>query len=727
MNQCFSYRIHDEDSDIHNSLVIFLGQYADQNLILAELKDDVQKNLLPSFVYLITMSPNSDLLRSLEGDEDFLRDFDSFVGAPADKLMSLIVSPDGLMQKLEDDTVNLGTTPIELLHQGAVHIFKDRQGVLESGSDYHFSKPSGDHTNKFMRVSNILTSGLEVQFLAIGLLPYLNNTIKRIYVDTSSIAYLISCALQLSGKFLEKIPSIESFESYTIFNKPFDFVDDSNSLVFVSATTSGSLVKKLSEKNNFLHEQLITIFYTRLQDNQKGIFNIVDAISGEIYSDKEVNCKLCKLGSKVIHISGEQFLPETPKHKKILIRKVDFSQTRERFFQEFATKDLLQWDVNTLGTAEENEHFFIDIKTYIEDATYSQQFSDKLQKELNKHFSRDIKTVISINDQASLVLREKIKDCIDPTEEDNIEWLTIDECTEESLKEKSSVMVVIGAITSGRKLLASSRKLRSIKNSSTIKYMIGFSKLPTKESLDQLSKDLRLGGHEVIVLKNLLLPRIKEPLETTWDIERSFWNEFSQDNPFPDEGNELELPDSFKNRITVLESNQDKSNKLFLKSPNDQVLWLRDTFAFWSSLNLSTNEASQADVYWTIQTILHDLRLAKNDEGLGNTYHSTVLSPVCFDRFNDGVIQACLLRSALPVELNYSINQEFSRQMTDVLKSIIENSNNDQGEASLEFLLAIATKRLKIMDIHLQEVIDLPRGEMKEEMIFLLEYIKNTI
>ena len=85
------------------------------------------------------------------------------------------------------------------------------------------------------------------------------------------------------------------------------------------------------------------------------------------------------------------------------------------------------------------------------------------------------------------------------------------------------------------------------------------------------------------------------------------------------------------------------------------------------------------------------------------------------------------VRSALPVELNYSINKEFSRQMTDVLKSIIENFNNDQGEASLEFLLAIATKRLKIMDIHLSEVVDLPREGMPEEVVFLLEYIKNTI
>lgn len=118
----------------------------------------------------------------------------------------------------------------------------------------------------------------------------------------------------------------------------------------------------------------------------------------------------------------------------------------------------------------------------------------------------------------------------------------------------------------------------------------------------------------------------------------------------------------------------------------------------------------------------------KSDEnGLASTYHTTLISPACFDRYNDGVIQACLLRSAKPVELNYAVDEEFSRQMTDVLHSVISNWSNNQGEAALEFLLALWLGRLQLFEEHIGKLLKLlanERPNMPIEMQFMLNQIE---
>lgn len=74
----------------------------------------------------------------------------------------------------------------------------------------------------------------------------------------------------------------------------------------------------------------------------------------------------------------------------------------------------------------------------------------------------------------------------------------------------------------------------------------------------------------------------------------------------------------------------------------------------------------------------------------------TVLDPENFARYNDGVIQAALLRAAHPSELDYSSHEETSRRMTDMLSGIFQLHEREQGEAALEFALALRCGRLKL-------------------------------
>ena len=148
---------------------------------------------------------------------------------------------------------------------------------------------------------------------------------------------------------------------------------------------------------------------------------------------------------------------------------------------------------------------------------------------------------------------------------------------------------------------------------------------------------------------------------------------------------------------------------MFLKSFNNKDLRLNKNFAFWTSFDYNVEEISQSEVYFTISTIISNLEQKEinSPPSLKQTnYVRNMLSPRNFHRFNDGIIQASLLRCGKTEYFAYDIDDELSLQMKEFLISIIENYDSVDGEALLEFLLAIGINRLKMK---------------KEDMIKVLE------
>ncbi|MGL1204193.1 hypothetical protein ACSTK0_25185, partial [Vibrio parahaemolyticus] len=85
----------------------------------------------------------------------------------------------------------------------------------------------------------------------------------------------------------------------------------------------------------------------------------------------------------------------------------------------------------------EKEHFYIDINKLL--ISSAESFKKSIKKKLNKHFSRDVKTVISLDDDGSLALAKEIKNQIN---DNSIDWVKFSEINEEELKDRSSIFVV---------------------------------------------------------------------------------------------------------------------------------------------------------------------------------------------------------------------------------------------------------------------------------------------
>lgn len=690
MNGCFYFRF-EQPGHSRSSLLIFFSGYVSSDVVAKVIKADVEKNLVPAFVYVLASESQSTLLSELSDDLTLKEEVESFVGESERKFKCLYFSCDGeLFFNAESARVPAALVK-DLLSAGVIDIFQRRSGVIASQSNYHFLKPSGDHCNAFIRASNLLVSGVEVSFLALSILPFLSSELKRIYVDTSSISYLVSQALIMSAKFGVVAPLIESFESYAVFNKDYDFVTGNESLVLISATTSGGLAKKLIQNSGFESSAVINVFYSRLPSGQNGVFDISAALTGHESSYRSHECPLCNRGSRLIRIVGDQFLPETPAHDQLMIKRVDFSKERMSFFKEFATKKILCWSHASSASSDSKELFYIDVERVL--SAPSDEFLEVFRKKVRKSFSADVELVIALEDPGSRSFSEALKSQVGSVAK-NIKWCSVGEIHASELVDIGSVVVVAGAITSGRKLLEMSRRLRSMQSTASILYFVGFSKLPDASSLEQLRKDLELGGHELVVLQRVPMPRVPEAVKTSWDAEAYKLSEVGADDPL---GDAVTLPDLLARRLLSNEA-VDRQDQLFLPTTDGKVLRLRPTFAFWHQLELDCNLATQADVYWTIQALVHDLRCKVGSGGLDNFYHATVISPACFDRYNDGVIQASLIRSATPTELDYSVSDDFSEKMVDIIISIVESHNLEQGEAALEFLMALWLGRMRLTE-----------------------------
>ncbi|WP_227485286.1 MULTISPECIES: hypothetical protein [unclassified Acidithiobacillus] len=562
MTDCFSFRFCETIDNQRKSVAVFFPSIIFLDEIAKALKNDVAHNLIPKNVYILSFGNPSVTVDECKADTVFCNEFISYVGNIDKQLIFLHADRSGHI-------FNDSNTPIDptlersILQSGMVELFKKHRGLITSSYGYHFTKPSGDHCDKFIRASNLLVSSIEVSFLAISLLPYLKNNLRRIYVDTSSIAYLVSVSLGLYGAFDDNIiPHIESFESYTVLKQKYDFVEDQSSLVIISATTSGSLAKRLLETTSFSKNQIVTLFYTKIPKEQQAIFNLSSAIPGGILSHRANDCPFCNRKSKVIRIAGEQFLPENPKHDLLIIKKIDFGRKRQMFFRQFAAESVLLWNKPVSSKEESREHFFIDVNAAL--SLNAEPFSFDMDKNIRRYVSRDLSTVIVLEDSGSQLFSERFRSYIGE-DADTMRWFVPSDLDDNELVESASVIVIAGAITSGRSLLAISRKLRCIPPRATIIYFVAFSKLQNDESFKQLEKDLCQGGHQLIILNHCPLPRIKEYTKTAFDWEYEALKRLSGSDPFGDI--ETVLPSLLLDRFHLLDSSSSDSNQLFLPNP----------------------------------------------------------------------------------------------------------------------------------------------------------------
>jgi hypothetical protein len=137
------------------------------------------------------------------------------------------------------------------------------------------------------------------------------------------------------------------------------------------------------------------------------------------------------------------------------------------------------------------------------------------------------------------------------------------------------------------------------------------------------------------------------------------------------------------------------TDDLFWPDAAGQPLQIRSNFVLLPTNN-GTKSLKQADVYTVVACALNELRQKTQGDSLRcSEYARRVISPKNFVRFNDGVIQASILRACSGDELNFvaTDSDAFSAEMRDIIFSMIDEA----GEALTEVMLAMAIGQLRLI------------------------------
>lgn len=613
----------------------------------------------------------------------------------------------------------------QLLRSGNTIIFKRNGGLVESTPDHHFVFPSGKHCAKFIRTGNVLVNHPEIYFLSFQLLSYFND-VNSIYCDTSSINVLPFAVYDLKTRLgIDKTcPTIHSFKSYEYFeNNNQTFPHDS--LVLISSSTSGNIIDRILRDRRATRAQILVIYFlgnnSSYANHSQNILcnltkdlNFTLGIDEVISFDNQIECGLCKDNSRPIEIGSDVFLTVQPKIISHLITvKPDHTpKTLSAFikkFRNYSSTDSIFRTYFKEGDADNNYEIYFDFENLLKNITEPKfsSYREILNRYINKNIPANTKFIIHLQDEASEKLANYIKtqipDSINPT------LIKLKAGFEDEIDvTNGAVVIVASCITTGKKLLQISRIMRK-HNSLNLIYFIGMFRPPTTTLADNLISDLSKGKDKSDERLVIAIERINTSIkqkDTSWDIEKIFLEEMLSIIELTDEP----LYNFLNERLNVLidnKKNRGLVDSVFIPTYHNEKLHLRKNFAFWN-FDYDEKEVSQAEVFFTISNIITNME--NNDINYTNSlqqshYIRNILSPRNFNRFNDGVVQASILRASKPEFLAYDLDMESNILMRDLLMTLIEKFNEPDGEALIEFLLALGTRKMKLKKDELLEVL----------------------
>jgi hypothetical protein len=763
MNNFYLYRFvydkqnENQDACPYSATVIFCpGESIDKNNLQIEIKLFYQKNHHTDEIYVIGgQNIKSEVTKIFKTERDEV--FQYLHKADKDfldhNLHLLIYDKNGVLKngknKLDDEIQD------RMLNEGLQHIFLTRGGFVESKGAHHFVFPSGKHCNKFLRTGNILLHSSEIYFIAFTLLRYYNEEKHtQIYCDTSSINTIAFALLELKRRLIKddsfKPVPIESFSSY-------EGLQDSkngyfaNSLILISASTSGNILDKIKKANKLAKKQnMIILFFLGSKDayetnSEQILCNLThsDQNKNGIHYYKtfdESNCEHCQSGSFPVNVLGDVFLLEKPKVNLITLGVKDSPKDLSRFVKEFKSVEYNTKNIFKVSYKENEREINIKYEIYFDfyqvlsSLDSYKDFSKKIDDYINQYIPSNTKYLIYLNDKGSKLLADLIFDKIKINyNEDNLPVkISQDKINEIESSKIGAAVVVASCISNGKNLLYISRSLRTNDNLRII-YFIALTRTKNEEQLNFLKSNLKQGGYgnetnSFVNVYNFYM--INNSVDTTWINEIVFLQRIKE---YYDRSNgeDESIKKFLDDRISEIEeASGDESkgltdNLFYPEIIKGERQRLRKNFAF-----LSFSDLSQADVYFTIGSIINNLRNSSDlSRSLIQTeYVRNILEPGNFNRFNDGVIQSSILRLATKNELSYHLEYDISKNMFDILSIMIKNYQTTQAEALFEFLYALTTQKMTLKKPHLEKICGLIKENIEHNVYLLfVDYIENEI
>ena len=566
----------------------------------------------------------------------------------------------------------------------AIH---NTKAIIEAPHGYHFRKPSGKKTNVFARSGNLLIHQELAIVFCQCLLLRLPGTVKKLYIDSFTIHSFALCLQSLLAYFSRHtdngivVPSIESFHSYNR-DANFRLPNTNDYFVIISASTSGDLRNILINQHNADSSKIVHLI---------GIGTSASELNqSSIHFEERTNTDRIPVSSEIVPIDTEEFMAFFGETERVrLTQKHVPKNITDDFVDPYYTKNLHCNGGMTAQLSAPKSLFSIVSEDY-EGTSWSEKFTDWLKNIALYELPVSAKTIVHLDDQNSKRIGERVKEHIENRcGADSISLLSEIEFNNSCITEISSdstLVIVGGEDPDLEKFSAINLRLRNwsgLNRHFILGYAFPASKRDYKQQSDDLKHSESYKKHGWSDFKVVPIGRLEshESLIMNYGVELDRLNELLSSNE------NLNIDSS--------------CGLLFFPAISGDILTLRRGSIFFPS-NSEHSKISQSLVYLVVSASIQMARENDNQFGKGmrlknGPFVRPVIDPLMFTRFNDGVIQAAILRALEPSELDYSNNATLSAQFRRITSRVIDSYNEESGEAVLEFLAAIASRKVALM------------------------------
>ncbi|MEO7699365.1 MAG: hypothetical protein ABIZ04_09095 [Opitutus sp.] len=670
----------------------------DLSALVEEYVQFRRENDQPAKLIFLGFSFKADFLRDILASPELVARKSEIEGNGKCSIEVWIFEINGAVRRLDSAVVD--PTYVELVRKiGMATVSQRRAVVFETHSSFHYVKPSGQHVDRFVRAANALVRGAEVTFIASWLLRFMQHEIRVMHCDTSGIAALAYSAISLKSLFTgQALPvSVESFGSYDGLSND-TLESPSATLVLISASTSGSMAKKIAD-SGVPFGSIVTIFYLGEAPPQYHVLCDLNRSrntggSAPARNQTEADCELCARGSIPLRMEGDGFLPEPPKVTFCLVLESHIPAWLHSFVTAAVASRAVRSAVSRVGT-DTTDEIYIDAHRLIRE---DQNLREKWARLLSRGVPADVTRIVYFeDDSASKAFAHELETFLAKraaTPPAIFGFGRNASLKQTDINSAGATVVVASALVKGRRITSASRELRE--SPGPIVYIAALGRTESQEAYKRLRSNLVKStsgvDHAFQCALEIQLPSARPDSASSWACERRQLEEWS---------NRTHLPDALVERLDVLSKGMEAGERgfrdqLFLRSIQGYPLKLRKNSIFIPK-TCDPAIVSQADVFLCVSATLHKLRgEPAGPETLGRGLrHHALLDPANFERFTDGVIQASFLRAALPIEIDYTVDATASGNMVEFLRALFRNPEA-QGEAALEFSMAIATRRLRL-------------------------------
>ncbi|MGR2855455.1 hypothetical protein FY046_05305 [Erwinia sp. 1181_3] len=714
----------DHDLDL---LCIYLSDKSIQNNsdFYEQLTDSIRgSNTLPdAIIVFYSTTIESKVINAwsdLSQNKAFLPRLGPGTGISAKSIFFISMSQDGL--KL-DGSIGFNKGSIYLKESDYYNLYLSGMNGLAvknkilhvAPSGHSFRHPSGTTSKLFIQAKEIARNEAELQFIARGICLSSKeiawNELKSVFIDSMGIYGIVKEALKFSGSDA-KIINFHSYEKVGEINAPAD-----DYLVIISASTSGGMAKLLV-KSGFSHKRIITLAEVSLRNKLCSTPIIIP-----LEKDIQKKTDSTKNHETEIELVGEQFTSKAKQPREIILGIRHKPDALEDVLNTFAFNGL-----NDLNTKLDSFSSSVPVLSLKPEALMEcKAFNEWLEAELKWEVAASISTIVYKKDGASELLAAKVKKLLDELRQSKkgLSLIEADDLKHDSLMDCSGVMVVSAFTGDGGQLRQISRSLREYEPRVIPRHFL--TGVVISQTMEEWSRLKRFLVQNAMDRKYGFSAWKTLPIGP--DIMSDSWSDLtglvaylnslslSEDGPV--------LSEEESQSIALLQKVVKESRSRLLPNTANIPLKLTSGFVFFSeTLENRLSEINQSVVLLAIASVLQAAREHSVAELClkSDNYQSVVLSPENFLRFNDDILQACILRASLPNEIDYSFDYDLSLVMSEFLLKLFNRHNRPYGYAALEFAAALATGKLRLKEQHLKSLIHdvLYQGRLEQGCLYAL-------